>query len=171
MKQRCVVVDVETIGLSPRRGDRIIEIGAVAVEDGRIVGEFHSLVNAGRRIPAVVSRINGITDGMLIGQPRPEEALPKFHRFIGSALLVAHNARFDVGFLMHEFARERLMLANRHVCTLQMSRIRWPSLSDHKLETVYRHLFGEMRPDVQRHRALDDARLTARIWMEMMGNG
>ncbi|MBW2598868.1 MAG: 3'-5' exonuclease, partial [Deltaproteobacteria bacterium] len=59
-------------------------------------------------------------------------------------------------------------LKNMSVCTLEMSRRLYPGLPDHKLDTVYRHLFGEIRKDTQRHRALDDARMAARIWMEMV---
>lgn len=168
-RQTWVVIDVETTGLSPARGDRIIEIGAVAVEDGLVVGEFHSLVNAGRRIPPFVQRVHGITDGMLIGQPRPDEVVPLFREFITNAVLVAHNARFDTGFLRHEFGRMGLGLSNRTVCTLQMSRRRFPRLPDHRLETVARHLLGTLPEEVRLHRALADARLTARVWMEMRG--
>lgn len=171
MKQHWVVVDVETTGLSPHRGDRVIEIGAVAIVEGKIVGEFHSLVNAGRRIPSFVQRVHGITDDMLVGQPRPDEVMPRFREFITNAVLVAHNARFDTGFLRHEFGRLGLLLVNRTVCTLQMSRRRFPHLPNHRLETVARHLFGGLPEDGLLHRALADARLTARVWMEMRRNG
>jgi len=163
-----IAVDVETTGFSPSRGDRVIEIGAVALEGRRIVDEFHSLINIGRRIPRSAARVHGITEEMLLGQPTPEEALPKLHAFIAVGVLVAHNARFDAAFLRHEFGRLGLGLSNGCRCTLELSRRRFPRLRNHKLETVYRHLFGEPLGAIRRHRALDDARMVARVWLEMM---
>jgi DNA polymerase-3 subunit epsilon len=167
-KRRCVVVDVETTGLSPLRGERIIEIGAVTVDGSGIVDEFHSLIDPGTRIALQASHVHGITSDMLAGKPKPEEVLPGFHRFIRDCALVAHNASFDVSFLRYEFSRLGLGFNNPCHCTLTMSRQRFPNLRDHKLETVYRHLFGPPPDGVRLHRALDDARMVARVWMEMM---
>jgi DNA polymerase-3 subunit epsilon len=166
---RHVVIDIETTGLSPRRGHRIIEIGAIAIENGHPTEEFCRLVKIDRKIPPEVQRIHGITDEMLAGEPMAEEILPRLYDFLGDGVIVAHNARFDVGFLRHEFGRLSLPLKNRSVCTLEMSRHLYPRLPNHKLDTVYRHLFGEIRTGIRRHRALDDARMAARIWMEMQG--
>ena len=164
---RHVVFDLETTGLSPRQGHRVIEIGAVAVEHGAIVGEFTTLIDAGVPVPPVVQAIHGITDEMLAGQPKPEEVLPLFSAFIADSVLVAHNAAFDIRFLRHEFARLNMGLPHRHVCTLEMSRLRFPHLPDRTLETVYLHLFPDADFIRQNHRALDDARMTARIWLKL----
>lgn len=164
---RHVVVDLETTGLSPRQGHRVIEIGAVAVENGAIVGEFTTLIDAGVPVPAVVQAIHGITDEMLAGQPPPEEVLPRFRAFIADSVLVAHNAAFDIRFLRHEFARLKMGLPNPHLCTLELSRRRLPRLSDHTLETIYLHLFPDAGLHRQNHRALDDARMTAKIWLKL----
>ena len=166
---RHVVVDLETTGLSPRHGHRVIEIGAVAVEDGAVVGEFTTLIDAGVPIPPAVQAIHGITDEMLEGQPPPEEVFPRFYAFIAGSILVAHNAAFDIRFLRHEFARLKMNLPHRHLCTLEMSRLRLPRLPDHTLETIYLHLFPGADFLRQNHRALDDARMTARIWMKIEG--
>jgi DNA polymerase-3 subunit epsilon len=166
---RHVVVDLETTGLSPRQGHRVIEIGAVAVENGAVVGEFTTLIDAGVPVPPVVQAIHGITDEMLAGQPKPEEVLPLFSAFIADSVLVAHNAAFDVRFLRHEFARLGMGLPHPHLCTLELSRRRLPRLSDHTLETVYLHLFPEAGLHRQNHRALDDARMTVRIWLKLTG--
>jgi DNA polymerase-3 subunit epsilon len=166
---RHVVVDLETTGLSPRHGHRVIEIGAVAVENGAVVGEFTTLIDAGVPVPPVVQAIHGITDEMLAGQPKPEEVLPLFSAFIADSVLVAHNAAFDVRFLRHEFARLGMGLPHPHLCTLELSRRRLPRLSDHTLETVYLHLFPEAGLHRQNHRALDDARMTVRIWLKLTG--
>jgi len=168
---RHVVVDLETTGLSPRHGHRIIEIGAVAVEAGVISGEFTTLIDAGVPIPLTVQAIHGITEEMLEGQPKTEEALRRFSAFIADSPLIAHNAAFEVTFLRHEFARLKLGFPNRHICTLEMSRSRLPRLSDYTLETVYLHLFPDADFLRQSHRAIDDARMTARIWLAMAGIG
>ncbi|MBE0559148.1 MAG: 3'-5' exonuclease [Proteobacteria bacterium] len=166
---RHVVVDLETTGLSPRHGHRIIEIGAVAVEGGAISEEFTTLVDPGVPIPMTVQAIHGITADMLEDQPKTEEALRSFSAFMGGSALIAHNAAFEVTFLRHEFARLKMGFPNRHVCTLELSRRRLPRLSDHTLETVYLHLFPDADFLRQSHRALDDARMTARIWLAMQG--
>jgi DNA polymerase III epsilon subunit family exonuclease len=149
-RDRHVVVDLETTGLSPRHGHRVIEIGAVAIENSAIIAEFSTLIDAGVPIPPEVQAIHGITDEMLEGRPRPEEALPRFYDFIAGSVLIAHNAAFDI-------------------CALEMSRRRLPRLTDHTLETIYLHLCPDAAFLRQNHRALDDARMTARIWIAMEG--
>ncbi len=164
-----VVIDVETTGLSPGYGDRVIEIGAVAVDNGEIVAEFGSLVRVAKNIPRHVSRVHGITTDMLADQPLPDEVYPALRAFVGASVLVAHNARFDLAFLRHEFGRLGLRLDNRSVCTLELARRKLPRLPDHRLETVYRHLFGALPDGIRCHRALDDARLTAQVWGKLGG--
>jgi len=182
---RYVVFDVETTGLSPGNGDRIIEIGAIAIENGIIVKEFDTLIDAGRAITRLAQQVHGITQDMLAGKPKPEEVMPAFAAFIHGSILVAHNAGFDMSFIRQEFHRHQLVFNHRYICTLEMSRRRYPNLQNHKLETVYRHLMrtnGEMIrngiaipfcvPGTQRlqaHRALDDARMVAAIWLAMEG--
>jgi DNA polymerase-3 subunit epsilon len=96
---RHVVLDIETTGLYPHRGDRLVEIGAVAIESGRCVAEFESLIDCGKAIPRRAQDVHGITTEMLNGQPSPEEVLPRFLRFASRSTLVAHNAKFagDLG--------------------------------------------------------------------------
>ena len=101
---RYVALDVETTGLSPKNGDRVIEIGAVAIKDRCIVAEFSSLINSGKSIPWQVQHVHGITNEMLGGEPKPDEVWSEFYKFIAGSILVAHNASFDIGFLRHEFA-------------------------------------------------------------------
>ncbi|MCX5846612.1 MAG: 3'-5' exonuclease [Deltaproteobacteria bacterium] len=164
-----VVLDVETTGLNAARGDRIIEIGAVVVQNGAIIDEFHSFVKPPKQISKSAQLVHGITDAMLIGQPTPEEVFPQFYDFIKNSVLVAHNAKFDIGFLRIEFPRHRLSLNHRYICTLEMSRQHFPRLSNHKLGTVYRHLVGKSTADIQAHRALGDAHMVAAIWLAMEG--
>jgi DNA polymerase-3 subunit epsilon len=96
---RLIAVDVETTGFSPVRGDRVIEIGAVAFDKGGITEEFESLINAGERICFHAQQVHGITDDMLLEAPSPAEVFTRFQSFLENSVLVAHNAAFDVGFL------------------------------------------------------------------------
>lgn len=164
---RYVALDVETTGLSLQNGDRVIEIGAVAIEGQSIIAEFSSLVDVDKRIPWQVQQVHGITNEMLSGEPKPDEVLPEFYKFIAGSILVAHNASFDVGFLRYEFALLGMSLNNRFLCTLKMSRKRYPHLPNHKLKTVSRYLLGKSCEQMQMHRALDDAKLAAMIFLEM----
>ena len=150
------------------RGDRVIEIGAVLVDSGVAAREFQMLINPGQRISIHAMRVHGITDEMLIDAPGPEYVFARFRAFIGDSVLLAHNAEFDMRFLRHEFSRLGMALNNEHHCTMKMSRRSCPDLRDHRLETVYRHVAGEEVEARQTHRALGDARMVARVWMEML---
>jgi len=165
---RFIAVDVETTGLSTTRGDRIIEIGAVALEGTRVVEEFHALISVNERIHPAAQQVHGITNEMLLGKPIAGAVMPEFRTFIEDSTLLAHNAKFDMGFIGHEFLRLGMGLTNPYHCTLELIRRLYPKLRNHKLETVYQHLFGRIPEQTMRHRALDDARLVARVWMEMM---
>ncbi len=165
--KRYVAFDTETTGLNPWRGDRIIEVAAVAIEDGIMGEEFHCLIDIGRPIPKAASRIHGITAEMIAGQPKAEEVLKSFCQFIGKGILVSHNADFDMGFLRYENRRIRQSLPNRHICTLKTSRKLYPGLPDYRLETLAKHILGIEIDKTRRHHALADARLTAKIWLKM----
>jgi len=167
--ERVVVIDTETTGLSVRNNGRVIEIGAVAVEHGQIVAELATLINTQTAISYGAWRVHGISEPMLAGKPAPEEVWPWFVEFVGTSPLVAHNAPFDRAFIKRELSLLGLPLANPWHCTVRLSRRKLPLLMNHKLETVYKHLFGGLPEDVQRHRALDDARMAARVWVELGG--
>jgi DNA polymerase-3 subunit epsilon len=165
--RKYVAFDVETTGLRLWRNDRIIEIGAVAVIGEDMAEEFHSFIDADKPITKAAQKVHGITRGMLSGQPKAKEALSAFRQFIGSSTLAAHNTDFDIGFLGFEYSRIGQGLRNRHICTLKFSRKLYPGLPDYRLETVAKHILGIEIDEDRRHRALDDARLTARIWLGM----
>ena len=170
--QRLIVFDLETTGFSPRYGDRVIEIGAVVIENGRLTDEFHSLIKIDKPIPWAARRVHGISNKMLAEQPPAARIFPEFHRFIAQSPLIAHNAAFDLRFLDHEFSQLGLTLENPHHCTLKLSRRHHPQLSSHKLENLAKYLLGPAATkNLHLHRALDDARLTAKIWLKMMANG
>lgn len=164
---RFAAIDVETTGLSPLTGGRVIEIGAVVIEGNNLIDEFHSLINIETPVPQKISKINGITTDMIQGKSKMIEIIPMFLEFIKGSTLIAHNASFDIGFLKSELSRHGMMLSNNYLCTLDMSRKLFPGLTNHRLETVSRHLLGDLPHDIQFHRAIDDARLVGRIWIEM----
>lgn len=166
-KDRVVIVDVETTGLSVQRGGRVIEIGALVLESGVIVDEFGTLINTGASISHGAYLIHGISDDMLAGQPEPKDVWWEFRNFAGHDHLVAHNASFDSSFVLHELSRLGLALPNPWHCTLRLARKMLPNLMNHRLDTVYQHLFGSIPDGIVRHRSLDDARLTAQVWIEL----
>lgn len=155
-----VAFDFETTGLDGRN-DRIVEIGALRFgPDGE--GEaFQTLVDPGRPIPWGASRVNGITDAMVRGQGDLETALPRFLAFAGGAVLVAHNAPFDLGFLKAGLARLGLKApANPTVDTCALARLALPGRPSYSLQNLAR----DFRVDPgSAHRALDDARVCARL--------
>lgn len=162
-----IIFDVETTGLSPERGDRIIEIGAIKIVGEKIVDEYNSLISSTAPISSHAQSVHGINPLMLRGHPEPHVVFPDFRKFIGTASLVAHNVQFDSRFLRAEFGRLGYGLPNRLECTLRLSRQSLAKLPNYKLETVYRHLGGVVTIEMQRHRALDDARMAAFVWLAL----
>ncbi|WP_405498130.1 DEDD exonuclease domain-containing protein [Nocardia sp. NBC_00511] len=163
-----VVVDLETTGTSPE-GDAITEIGAVKVRGGEVLGEFATLVNPGIDIPPQIVHITGITTAMVLDAPRIEEVLPGFLEFAAGSVLVAHNARFDTGFLKAAAARhETPWPAFQVVCTVQLARRVLPKeeAPSAKLWYLAQLLGAETRPT---HRALDDARATVDVLHALIG--
>jgi DNA polymerase-3 subunit epsilon len=162
-----VVMDFETTGLYPARGDRVIELGAVLLNNGNILSEFTNLINCGKVIPKTAHRVHGITAEMLLEAPLPEEVFPRFLEFLSGRTVIAHYAKFDIKFLRYELARLGLGITSKYICTMKMSKKRFPHLPNHKLETVAQHILGELPTGLRLHRALNDARLTAMVWREM----
>lgn len=161
-----VVVDLETTGGSPQRGDRIIEIGAVRVRSGRVVERFATLVDPERRIPPFITRLTGITQDMLAGQPKIDAALGGLLAFAAHDVLVAHNAAFDVPFLDTMLrAHYGRRLEHPHLCTLRLARRLLPQLRRRSLDALAAH-FGIVVAD--RHRALGDASATAEIFFHLL---
>jgi DNA polymerase-3 subunit epsilon len=158
--QPFVVVDLETTGGGPEQGG-ITEIGAVRVVDGRLTDTFATLVNPGRPIPPFVQGLTGITDAMVATAPSIGEVLPRFLEFVGDAVLVAHNAAFDVGHLdtVHRALTGRA-LARPSLCTIRLARRLMPELRRRSLDSVAAAL-GIACYD--RHRGPGDARIAAEI--------
>ncbi len=159
-----VVFDLETTGLSPIK-DRIIEIGAVKVEQGEITDRFSTFVNPKRTISRDITKLTSITDQMVADAPDIETVLPQFLSFIGDAVLVAHNASFDMSFIEQNMRNLDLTPDFTSVDTVALSRILLPELSKYKLDTVARALHVSLE---NHHRAVDDAYATAEIFVKFI---
>lgn len=168
MESSFTAIDIETTGLSPIEGSRVIEIAAVRFVDSQITEEFSSLIDFGGSIPKKVEKLTGITSSMLFGQMDTRKAIEVFEDFIGNTVLVAHNSKFERAFLQSEFSRAGKMFSNKLLCTLRASREKLPSLQSYSLISVARHFFKELPSNMQVHRALPDARLTGSIWIELL---
>ena len=155
-----VVFDIETTGLTPSSNE-IIEIGAVKLKDFEIIEEFSTFINPNRVIPAEIVKLTGIDNSMVVDAPKPKEALGKFREFIGDAVLVAHNAAFDMGFIRVHFDKYLNVIPNNAIFdTLLFARSMMPNLKNHKLNTVCSCLGVNLE---NHHRALDDAKAAAGI--------
>ena len=159
-----VVLDFETTGLAAQ-SDRIIEIGAVRIQEGQVVEEYGTMVNPGRAIPARATQINGITDAMVRDAPDAARAIPELLAFIGDAPIAAHNAPFDAGFLRAECRRLDIACEPTVVDTLEFSRRLYPQLKSHRLAAVCKTLSISLK---NAHRAVHDARATAQILIKML---
>lgn len=159
-----VVFDLETTGFSAIK-DKIIEIGAVKVEEGKITDRFSTFVNPGVPIPFRITQLTGITDQMVMDAPGIETVLPQFLEFIGEAALVAHNASFDVGFIEQNCRYQDITPDFTSVDTVAMARILLPTLSKYKLNVVAGALHISLE---NHHRAVDDAGATAEIFVRFL---
>ena len=159
-----VVFDLETTGFSPIK-DKIIEIGAVKVERGKITERFSTFVNPKVPIPFQITQLTSITDQMVMDAPDIETVLPKFLAFVGDAVLVAHNASFDVGFIEQNCRYQDMIPDFTSVDTVAMARILLPTLSKFKLNVVANALHISLE---NHHRAVDDAGATAEIFVKFV---
>jgi len=156
------IVDLETTGAHPA-WDRVTEIAVLEVQDGDVVSEWSTLVNPGTSIPPAIQALTGITNDMVAKAPCFGDLAPGLYERLEGRVFVAHNARFDYGFLRQEFARAGLRFQARTLCTVQLSRRLYPGHARHNLDSLIdRHqLHGDARhraPEGARHRALGDAR-------------
>ncbi|HIW40794.1 MAG TPA: PolC-type DNA polymerase III [Candidatus Mediterraneibacter vanvlietii] len=159
-----IVFDIETTGFSSIR-DSIIEIGAVKVQDGRIVDRFSTFVNPKRPIPFEITNLTSITDEMVMDSPGIETILPQFLEFVGDGVLVAHNAGFDVGFVEQNCRNLGLDDHFIYVDTVALARVLLPTLSKYKLNIVAKALNISLE---NHHRAVDDAGATAEIFVKFV---
>ena len=159
-----VVFDLETTGLSAVN-NRIIEIGAVKVEGGRITERFSTFVNPREPIPFDIEQLTGISDEMVIDAPPVEQVLPEFLEFCKDSVLIAHNASFDAGFIHQNCVTLGIDAEFTVGDTVAMARMLLPSLGKYKLDTVAKALGVSLE---NHHRAVDDAACTAEIFVKFI---
>ena len=160
-----VVFDIETTGLS-KETESITEIGAVKVVDGKVIDRFSTFVNPERPIPAEITKLTGITNEMVADAPVITEILPKFLEFCQDAVLVAHNANFDTGFIRLNAERKcGIEVKNTVLDTLELSRALLPELKKHKLDIVCEQLGVSLEGH---HRAVNDAEATAEVFLKFI---
>ncbi|MCA9409372.1 MAG: 3'-5' exonuclease [Candidatus Omnitrophica bacterium] len=162
-----VVFDVETTGLNPQQGDRILEIAAVKVKDGEIVDTFESFVNPQRDVPAEAAAVHNITNEMLHDAPVADQVLPDVIKFISGACLVGHNIKFDLDFLCYELSLISRRLDERipAIDTLKMSKKLLPQLRSHRLGNLAYFLGAQIE---ETHRALADVKLTVVVLKRLL---
>lgn len=162
---RYAVIDFETTGLSPERGDRAIEIAAVIVEHGKQVDSFSSLIDPGVNVPRHITELTGIDGSMLRGAPGPKQVFRSIREFTHGSTLVAHNASFDRRFWNAEFTRLSMEGNENFVCTMLVSRRLYPWTGNHRLETLA--AYHGITATGQHHRALADATMTADLLLRI----
>jgi DNA polymerase III subunit epsilon len=163
------VVDLETTGGS-LVDDAITEIGAVRYRGGERLGSFRTLVNPHRPIPPYVTHLTGIDDRLVSSEPPIEQVLPTFLEFLRGCVFVAHNARFDFGFVNASCeALDYPVVAGPPVCTARLARrIVWPDVPNVRLQTLANHFRTRTKPT---HRALDDAEACAEVFHRLLDLG
>ncbi|MCB1023935.1 MAG: 3'-5' exoribonuclease [Acidobacteria bacterium] len=162
-----VVFDLETTG-AKTPPCRITEIGAYRISGRKIVGEYQTLINPETPIPEFIVGLTKITDEMVKTAPKFAEVAADFMEFVGDAVLVAHNAPFDMRFLNHEIGRIHLnyRVANPCLCTVRLARKLVPEVDNHRLNTVANYYSIDL---TNHHRASADALATAKIFINLLG--
>ncbi len=159
-----VVFDLETTGFSPEN-NKIIEIGAVRVTDGKITDKFSAFVNPQVPIPFKIEQLTSINDSMVMDAPVIEDILPEFMEFCEGCVMVAHNADFDMSFIKANCKRQGLPCDKTVVDTVGLARVLLPNLNRFKLDTVAKALNVSLD---NHHRAVDDAGCTAEIFVKFI---
>ncbi len=164
LDEKYVVFDIETTGFSPVT-NRIIEIGAVKVENGEITERFSTFVNPQVPIPFHIEKLTSINDSMVMDADPIEVVLPRFLEFVGDAILVAHNANFDVSFIKENAKRQGIPVDFTYVDTVGIARALLTGQSKYTLDAVAKTLGISLE---NHHRAVDDAECTAEIFVKFI---
>lgn len=148
------IVDVETTG-GFAQSDRIIEIGIIRIEKGKMVEKYNTLIDPERYLTPFITNLTGITDKQLEKAPTFISVQDTVAELLNNAIFVAHNAHFDYGFVKHEFKRLGDSFSAERLCTVQLSRHLYPEHRHHNLDSVIKRCNIKCQ---NRHRALDDAK-------------
>ena len=158
-----IVFDIETTGLSQKK-NKIIEIGAVKVKDGEEIDRFSEFINPEEPIPYSIEQLTSITDEMVMHAPTVDVILPKFLKFCGDDIVVAHNAAFDTGFIKKNAKDLGMKFDNTIMDTMTLSHVLLPELGKFTLDRVCKALNVK---NEHHHRAVDDANATAKIFVKL----
>jgi DNA polymerase III subunit epsilon len=162
---RFIAFDLETTGTVPGV-DQVVEIGAIRFVDGQVDGVYATLVNPQMSIPPGASAVNKITDDMVVGKPLIEELLPSFTEFCADDILLAHNAPFDVQFLLSDYKKHEISAPCGVVLdTLPIARKVFAGLPNYRLGTLVQHL---KIPSTGFHRAEEDALYAGKLFIELV---
>jgi DNA polymerase III epsilon subunit family exonuclease len=160
------IIDIETTGLS-KHSDKITEIAAARVRDGKVVDSFQTLVNPEMHIPSFITKLTGITNSMVADAPKIHEVLEGFVSFLGKDTFVAHNATFDFGFLAHNLQKHHgHELCNEKLCTRKLANRLVPELPRKRLGDLCEHFNVE---NEAAHRAMGDVNATVKVFSNMLG--
>src|SRR4030095_1737326 len=167
LDRKYAIVDIETTGGLVKR-DKITEIAIVLHNGVNVIDQYQTLINPERSIPPFISNMTGITDDMVADAPLFCEVAKEIVLRTEGAIFVAHNARFDYGFLREEFARLGYAYTRKQLCTVRLSKKMLPELRSHSLDALIRHFSLSCE---NRHRALDDALATAEVFRRITTTG
>ena len=157
-----VFLDVETTG-SSARSSRVLEIGALRVENGKITGQMNQVLDPEEPVPVWITSLTGIAPHETDNQPLFADVVPRLRELFKDAIFVAHNVSFDYGFMTEEFRRAGELFAMDRLCTVRLSRKLYPEYKTHKLDALIdRHGYRVDR----RHRAYDDAEVLHKFYHE-----
>lgn len=169
---RQIILDTETTGLSPKRMHRVIEIGCLEMIDRKLTGEkFHTYLQPYRFSDFGALKIHGITDEFLADKPRFGDIFLPLHDFIGNADIIAHNAQFDIGFLLNEFdlvGLKNVLVLNRIICTKLLAEQKFGS-GGNRLDDLCAR-FGIDNSARVHHGAIVDCELLAEVYLRMTEN-
>lgn len=163
MLENFIVVDLETTGLDPKT-DKIIEIGALKIQNGTVVGSFSELVNPGRKLEERIVEITGICDEDLKDASYIEEVLPKFLDFAGEEVLLGHSILFDYSFLKKAAVNQKISFERQGIDTLRIARRHLPHLESRSLPYLCKHYKIPHQP----HRALSDVEATYALYQRLL---
>ncbi len=157
-----VFVDVETTG-GMAWSSRILEIGLLRVEGGKIVATMNQVLDPDEHVPDWITRLTGIAHAETLGKPRFEDVLPSLSKLFDGAVFVAHNVNFDYSFFAEEYRRLSDKFSMDKLCTVRLSRTLFPFERSHRLDEVIRRSGYHV---ANRHRAYDDAAVLHKFWTD-----
>lgn len=165
MKHRpFVFIDVETTGTAAWNS-RVLEVGALRVEDNKIVKKYKQLLDPQESIPFFISELTGIKDQHVAGKPLFKDVAQEVRELFADAIFVAHNVAFDYGFIKQEFKRIGQEFNSDRMCTVRLSRALYPDQRSHRLDEVIRIHGYEVK---NRHRAYDDAEVLYKFYRDSL---